>query len=181
MLVIVTYFGTNKVPNRVQNRIGHKQWSMAADLLTWPPSENFSHAQDCNSYFRDKFVPPKRAYVHICKQTADDNNVIRFKKKVQTKKTRQIKFHDFFFVKFNVLFTNFLGLKIVLKFHLFNLSSLASGLNIFEVNFRFLAKVNNRAQKVKQAFKALELLEKVYKSTCSQLFVIFGSNLNHYL
>ena len=104
-----------------------------------------------------------------------------FKKKVQTKKTRQIKFHDFFFVKFNVLFTNFLGLKIVLKFHLFNLSSLASGLNIFEVNFRFLAKVNNRAQKVKQAFKALELLEKVYKSTCSQLFVIFGSNLNHYL
>ena len=51
---------------------------MAADLLTWPPSENFSHAQDCNSYFRDKFVPPKRAYVHICKQTADDNNVIRF-------------------------------------------------------------------------------------------------------
>ena len=82
---------------------------MAADLLTWPPSENFSHAQDCNSYFRDKFVPPKRTYVHICKQTADDNNVIRFLKKSPNQKNSSNKISRFFFCEIQCSFHEFFG------------------------------------------------------------------------
>jgi len=62
-----------------------------------------------------------------------------------------------------------------------DLSGLAGGFNVFEVDFWVLTKVNNRAKEVKKSLEALELLEQIDKSIGAQLFVVLCGNLHDHL
>ena len=61
---------------------------------------------------------------------------------------------------------------------LFDLSSLASGLDVFEVNVGVLGKVYDRSQEVEQSFVRFERLEDLDQRRLRQLLVIFRRNLH---
>ena len=53
-----------------------------------------------------------------------------------------------------------------------------TNLDIFEMNITLLAKVDNGAQEIKQAFKTLERLKKIDQILSGKLLMVLGGNLD---
>ena len=62
--------------------------------------------------------------------------------------------------------------------HLLDLSRLASGLDVLEVDLSVLAKVDDRSEEVKESFEALEPFEEVNQGVGRQLVVVLGGDLD---